>query len=109
MINLAAPSKLIRKVLKLPGSIWAQDNVSRSRRQSNSAWNVVQICGHLCKIPAEGSELFADRCALSASFPSQKTAPSCGTFRSAHRAIPGRADLKAPPVGGPALDPKASR
>ena len=35
-VRLAAPSKLSRKVLKLPGSICAQDNVCAFLRQSNS-------------------------------------------------------------------------
>src|SRR6266436_7339191 len=37
--------------------------------------------------------------------PNRRTAPSCGTSRSAHPAIPGAADSSAPPVVGPALHP----
>src|SRR5258708_34018486 len=42
------------------------------------------------------------------SCPNRKTAPFCGTSRSAHQAVPGRADSSAPPVGGPALHPETA-
>jgi hypothetical protein len=44
-----APSKLIRKVFKLPGSIWEHNKFFSPGRQSNSAVNAVQRCGRLCK------------------------------------------------------------
>jgi hypothetical protein len=58
-VKLAAPSKLSRKVLKLPGSIWAQDKLSRLRRQLKSARNIVQNCACLCKISARTAAMGA--------------------------------------------------
>src|SRR5882724_3031902 len=38
-------------------------------------------------------------------FPNRRTAPSSGTSRTAHPAVPGPADSSAPPTAGPALHP----
>ena len=48
-VKFAAPSKLIRKVLKLPGSIWREDNPVVQCRQSDSRCEPVTICEGLCK------------------------------------------------------------
>jgi hypothetical protein len=49
-VKLLRPLKLSRKVFRLPGSIWGEDNPAVARRQSNSYSILVQICGQVCKI-----------------------------------------------------------
>src|SRR5258706_772115 len=44
-VKLLRTLKLSRKVFRLPGSIWREDNLAVHRRQSNSRSIPVQICG----------------------------------------------------------------
>jgi hypothetical protein len=46
--------QLSRKVLKLPGSIWREDNRVVKYRQSNSHSIPVKICGRVCKVVVPG-------------------------------------------------------
>jgi hypothetical protein len=50
-VTLLRPLKLSRKVFRLPGSIWGEDNPVVHGRQSGSYANAVQNCGQVCKIP----------------------------------------------------------
>src|SRR5262249_28473774 len=48
-VKVVAPSKLNRKVFKLPGSIWREDSATGPGRQPKSDSTSVKVCGPLCK------------------------------------------------------------
>ncbi|MCU1240453.1 MAG: hypothetical protein JWO71_1179 [Candidatus Acidoferrum typicum] len=56
-VKLLRPLKLSRKVFRLPGSIWREDNPAVPRRQPNSHSMPVKICGQVCKIGCPSSAI----------------------------------------------------